>query len=388
MEKGRNIRVLTMVLGLLCASVALKAFWDCSCCHAQLDLEQDSSWEEFKRDQDQSLQQFEMEIDKEWDQFEREQKQKWDKFKQDVEKKWDAFLDSTKKTWVDYSVDLDARSEVDFEKGTVQIETIVPVRTVEKRKAGAKKIAGQIRKMFSTEDLAKLEALKDQVKNKKGEVVSPNNVDQYIEEEIIPQIEIEKKPYKAKDGVERIKVKAKINLIPQHIRIRAEKYLEPVNEQGQRFKIKPQLILAIIHTESYFNPFAKSPCDALGLMQLIPRYGARDAYHFVYKKDKILQPAYLYNPQNNIELGTAYVHLLKNKHFGGMNDTLKNQYITICAYNWGPTAVNKKIVNKHNVEAMDSQQLYALLREKTPHETRDYLKKVTERMKIYDNFYQ
>ena len=86
-------------------------------------------------------------------------------------------------------------------------------------------------------------------------------------------------------------------------------------------------------------------------------------------------------------LGTAYVHLLKNQHFGNARDALKNLYLTICAYNWGPTAVNSKIVNTHNINQMDSQQLYALLRERTPQETRDYLKKVTKCIKIYDNFY-
>lgn len=347
----------------------------------------DHAWRSFQQSADQSWQKYSQEVESKWDQFEREQREKWLKFKEEVERKWDEFLDSTKKTWVDYGKDLDTRSEVNFEKGTVEVTAIIPAETRRLREVGTEKIAKQVTKIFSTDNPAKLEALKDQVKNKKGEVVSPNNVDEYIKEEIIPQIAIEEKPYTAKDGVERIKVKARINLIPEHIRVRAEKYLKPVNKQGQRFQIQPQLILAIIHTESYFNPMAKSPCDALGLMQLIPRYGARDAYRFVYKKDRVLSPAYLYDPENNIELGTAYVHLLKNKHFGGVNDSLKNRYIIICAYNWGPTAVNRKIVNNHKIDQMDSAHLYALLREKTPQETKDYLKKVTERMKIYDNFY-
>ncbi|MCK4389866.1 MAG: transglycosylase SLT domain-containing protein [Desulfobacterales bacterium] len=328
-----------------------------------------------------------MTIDDEWDEIIRQQQEAWLKFKEEVQRKWDAFVDSTKKSWVDYGKDLDARSEVNFEKGTIEIEAIVPAKSVRLKEEGTKKIVKQVRKIFSSDNPAKLEVLKDQVKNKKGEIVSSNNVEDYIKEEIVPQIEIEEEVYKAKDGVERIKIKARINLVPQHIRIRAEKYLKPVNEQSLRFQIEPQLILAIIHTESYFNPLAKSSCGALGLMQLIPRYGARDAYHFVYKKDKVLPPAYLYNPENNIQLGTAYVYLLRNKHFGHVNDASKNRYVTICAYNWGPTAVNRKILNRHNIDHMNSQQLYALLRQKTPQETRDYLKKVTERIKIYDNFY-
>jgi len=325
--------------------------------------------------------------DTQWDRFEREQQEEWLRFKEEAERKWDEFIDSTNKTWVDYGKELDARSQVDFEKGTVEIEAIVPAKTARLKDAGAKKIANQVKKMFSTDNPTKLKVLKDQVKNKKGEIVTSQNLNEYITEEIVVRIEVGKKPYKAKDGVKRIKVKARINLVPNHIRIRAKKYLKPANKQGRKFDVKPPLILGIIHTESYFNPMAKSSCGALGLMQLIPRYGAREAYHFVYNKDKVLSPEYLYDPDNNIELGTAYMHLLKNRYFGNVNDTLKNRYLTICAYNWGPTAISNKIMNSHDIDQMDSQGLYVLLREKTPQETKDYLKKVIELMKIYDNFY-
>ena len=347
----------------------------------------DDPWKSFKQSADQSWQQHMLQTDAQWNQLEREQKEQWLKFKEEVERIWDTFLDSTKKTWVDYGKDLDARSEVNFEKGTVKITAIVPKKTIDIKEAGVKKIANQVKKIFTRDNPAKLEVLKGQVKDQRGEIVTPKNLDQYIKNEIAPKIQIEKEPYKSKDGVERIKVKAEIHLVPDHIRIRAEKYLKSVNKQARRFDIKSQLIFAIIHTESYFNPLAKSPCGALGLMQLIPRHGAREAYQFVYREDKILSPEYLYNSNNNIEMGTAYVHLLKNQHFGHIKDTLKNQYIIICAYNWGPTALNQKIIISNDIYRMSANQLYALLGERTPEETRDYLRKVTERMKIYDNFY-
>ena len=345
----------------------------------------DDAWKSFKQSEAQSWQEYTLQA--EWDKFEREQQEQWLKFKEGVERKWDTFLDSTKRTWVDYGKDLDVRSEISFDKGMIEITAIVPAQIANLMDAGSEKISEQIRKLFSTDNPAKLVVLKDQLKNRRGEIVTLHNIDQYIKEEIVPKIQIGKKAYKSKDGAERIKVKVKIYLVPNHIRIRAEKYLRPVNTQAWRFEVKPQLVLAIIHTESYFNPMAKSSCGALGLMQLIPRHGAREAYHFVYNKDRVLSAEYLYDPDNNIELGTAYIHLLKNSHFGDVKETLKNRYLTICAYNWGPTAVNKKIVNNHNISQMGDQQLYTLLRERTPQETRDYLKKVTERMKMYDNFY-
>ena len=72
-----------------------------------LDQAAEESWQEYTR-----------QGDTQWDRFEREQQEEWLKFKEEAERKWDEFVDSTNKTWVDYGKELDARSQVDFEKGT------------------------------------------------------------------------------------------------------------------------------------------------------------------------------------------------------------------------------------------------------------------------------
>jgi len=345
----------------------------------------DEQWQSFDERLEKRWQEYARQADVQWEQLEREHQEMWLEFKAEVEEKWDRFVDSTKKTWVNYGKNLDARSEVDFETGSIAITAVIPADAPNLKKKGTDKIAEQVKKIFSTDNPANLEALKDQVKNEKGDTVSSKNIEEFTKKEILPTINVEKKPYKAKDGIERTKVEAKISMVPDHISIRAKKYLNTVNEQGQRFDVEPQLILAIIHTESFFNPMARSSRNALGLMQLIPRYGARDAYNFVYKDDKVLPAEYLYDPKNNVELGTAYIHLLTHRHFRKIKDSLKNQYLAICGYNWGPTAVQKKIVKRHNVDSLDSKKLYALLRKNTPQETRDYLKKVIERMRMYES---
>jgi membrane-bound lytic murein transglycosylase C len=173
-------------------------------------------------------------------------------------------------------------------------------------------------------------------------------------------------------------------MVPNHIRVRAEKYLPFVRKNAARFRLNPQLILAIIHTESYFNPLAISSCNAVGLMQIIPRHAGREAYRFVYNRDIIITTEHLYNPENNIELGCAYLHLLRYKHFSDVAGELKNRYVSICGYNWGPTSVRRKIMKIYPVEAMSDRELYMLLRQKTPHETKEYIKRVTELMRIYN----
>jgi soluble lytic murein transglycosylase-like protein len=88
------------------------------------------------------------------------------------------------------------------------------------------------------------------------------------------------------------------------------------------FKLSPQLVLAIINTESGFNPNAVSPKNAQGLMQLIPDTAAR------FKVRNILDPA------QNIRGGMAYLRWLMAYYEG-------NVVLVAAAYNAGEGAVNR-----------------------------------------------
>ena len=55
-------------------------------------------------------------------------------------------------------------------------------------------------------------------------------------------------------------------------------------------------------------------------MQLVPSSGARDAYRYVYKKDKVLKKGFLYKPKNNIELGCAYLAKIRYDYFKSVRD--------------------------------------------------------------------
>jgi soluble lytic murein transglycosylase-like protein len=88
------------------------------------------------------------------------------------------------------------------------------------------------------------------------------------------------------------------------------------------YKLSPQLVLAIIATESAFNPNAVSPKNAQGLMQLIPDTAAR------FKVRNILDPA------QNIRGGMAYLRWLMAYYQG-------NVVLVAAAYNAGEGAVNR-----------------------------------------------
>jgi len=91
---------------------------------------------------------------------------------------------------------------------------------------------------------------------------------------------------------------------------------------ADRYDVDVALVKAVIHTESYFNPYATSHKGASGLMQLMPktaaRYGVSD----------------LYNPRQNIEAGVRYLRDLLVKY----NQKLP---FVLAAYNAGEEAVEK-----------------------------------------------
>lgn len=88
------------------------------------------------------------------------------------------------------------------------------------------------------------------------------------------------------------------------------------------YQLAPHLVLAIIATESGFNPNAVSPKNAQGLMQLIPDTAAR------FKVRNILDPA------QNIRGGMAYLRWLM-AYFEG------DVMLVAAAYNAGEGAVDR-----------------------------------------------
>jgi membrane-bound lytic murein transglycosylase C len=139
-----------------------------------------------------------------------------------------------------------------------------------------------------------------------------------------------------------------------------------------------------METESHFNPRARSHVPAFGLMQLVPKSGGVDAYNYVYGEKKILAPEYFFQPDQNVELGTAYLDLLFRRYLRSITDEQSRLYCTIAAYNTGAGNVAKAFTGKTSVgaaasliNALSAEEVYQHLIENLPYdETRNYLRKV------------
>lgn len=174
-------------------------------------------------------------------------------------------------------------------------------------------------------------------------------------------------------------------------RVLMENKLDTVKILAKRFKISVSLILAVIETESSFNPMATSNIPAFGLMQLVPKTAGLDAYKFVHGYQKLVSPEYLYNQDNNLLLGTAYLHLLANRYLRNVNDEQSKLYCMLASYNTGVGNVAKSLINQKNlgkailkVNSMTSDQVYVHLMEHLPaDETKSYLIKVLRRQQNY-----
>jgi len=111
-------------------------------------------------------------------------------------------------------------------------------------------------------------------------------------------------------------------------------YARIVTDAARYLDLDPALIHAVITAESAYRPDAVSDRGAIGLMQLIPESGARDAYRYLYGADGIPVADGLRRPDVNIWLGSAYLKILMDQHLSTIPEPARTP-LALAAYNWG-----------------------------------------------------
>jgi membrane-bound lytic murein transglycosylase C len=173
-----------------------------------------------------------------------------------------------------------------------------------------------------------------------------------------------------------------IPMVSNQIEIRSRQYASIIKRASQRYHIPEDLIYSIIKTESSFNPYAVSWANAYGLMQIVPNTAGRDVFQLVKQRSGEPSAAYLFNPENNIDTGTAYFYLLKNHYLKDVRNPISLQYSMISAYNGGAGGVlstfsRDKDLAFNQINSLQPNQLYWALTKRHPNaEARHYLEKV------------
>jgi soluble lytic murein transglycosylase-like protein len=107
-----------------------------------------------------------------------------------------------------------------------------------------------------------------------------------------------------------------------HIGVADLDFGQAVNRAAQQHHVQPALLVAVMKTESSFNPTAVSKAGAVGLMQLIPetaiRHGVRNFYY----------------TNENVTGGAKHLRYLLNRFHGNIR-------LALAAYNAGERKVDR-----------------------------------------------
>jgi len=332
-------------------------------------------------------------------------------YKDKIEKQWGEFKSSSESEWVSYVDEDNVRRSVDYESGKISVELLLNETDRDKRAIKlkmekevyallntteadafqadivAQKVEArlpsdtQLIKRGSPEDnrLFSFEDLTSVTFNYSGIVKVSNKNNNFVKNKILQAKVPGKRVFHSSFDIQ-------TSVLQKAIR-----YAESVGLSSQKHKIPTALIFAIIESESSFNPMAKSHIPAYGLMQIVPRSAGKDATKHLYGKAKILAPSYLYSTENNINVGSAYLHVLYHKYLSKVKDPQSRIYCAIAAYNTGASNVARAFIKKKNfslavkhINKMTPDEVYQTLVKRLPfRETRGYVKKVSNKMEKY-----
>ena len=330
-------------------------------------------------------------IEEEYDSYKKAQLKAFNDYKKEIGAYWEEPKLSTKKEWVAYTEDKKTRTDVDFSDQTIVVETIAKSEQEAKQKlqlALAKVVTIDTK---TAQDSDPLEKILDSIKKPKDIVDGKVN-----SEPILSTVIFTKPPTKksvldyVNQNINKIKVRKsdkikyaqvysiKVKMPKDAMLKRSKVYSQEVKKQATKQELPASLVFAIMHSESNFNPRARSHIPAYGLMQLVPKTAGIDSYNYLYNKKKLVSSRYLYDSTNNIIIGSAYLYILYYNYLSKIKNPDSRLYCTIAAYNKAVILIKK----------LSPKQVYnKLVRDLKHDEARNYLKNVSKRMSAYNKIY-
>lgn len=285
--------------------------------------------------------------------------------------------------YVKYSNAFEARAIVDFDEGWLQVETIATQNPLAKLRQAI------INTLLTTRDMSIEDIFTDarppvdgepfllgQVLDKEGQAIRW----QWRAERFADYLLDEQLRQTRKNGKDLRSVR--VSLVDDHLHLRELEYANYVLAASRRYGVSPSLIYAVIEVESAFNPYAVSTANAYGLMQVVPSSAGRDVFERIKKQSGEPTKQQLFNAGFNIDIGSAYLHLLNDTYLSGISNLSSRKYATISSYNGGAGSALRTFSPSNatalrRINGMTASQVYQRLTKEHPFaETRRYLEKV------------
>jgi membrane-bound lytic murein transglycosylase C len=296
-----------------------------------------------------------------------------------------------KTTFVKYSVSYTARAVINFERGYVKVETIAK---------NYKEVlqTALVNTMLMPDDPRSVDLFSDKI-SLNGKPFLAGQIYDFENKPVLYRWRAQRyAKWLIKNCLKSYIVKNQkvyyvtFPLAKNSENIRAKKYLPYVKENSKKFHISHTLILAIIKTESDFNPYAVSYVPAFGLMQIVPTTAGVEGYEKVYGYKKIPNKEFLFVPKNNIKIGTAYLNILFYRYLKNIKNPLSREYCAISAYNSGIGNVLKVFSTRRDrayyvINSISPGEVYKRLTLRLPtDEGRRYLPKVLKHEKLFTGY--
>jgi membrane-bound lytic murein transglycosylase C len=325
-------------------------------------------------------------IEDEFAQYKKAYAQAYREYQADIAQFWSEVELSNQTTWVDYTSTMDTKRVIDFANNEIRIsvqgDRLQGFSLEESEREILAALLMDIGEAYTVDPvLAKIVG---------GEAPSSHQkilgLNKNLASSLNKSAVLERKQGK-KGEVLTIIAKLPANSLS----IRAENFAESVEKSAAKWQVSAALIMAIMHTESAFNPLARSHVPAFGLMQIVPKSAGRDASRLVFGEERLLKGRDLYEPETNIEMGAAYLHILDRKYLKGISDASSRQICVIAAYNTGAGNVAYAFTGTTSIKKalplinrLTAQQVYAHLRSNLKYkEARNYVQKVTKVLPLY-----
>jgi len=310
-------------------------------------------------------------------------------FRQIIESIWgkDDAREPGPKDYVKYTEQYYNRAHIDFEAGTVTVETVAPDSQREYLKKAI------VTTLLTPADPREVDLYSDTVPGT-GQGQRPFLYEQVLDQDGQP-IAWEWRAgryadYLLETRLDTVRIGSRkglrvaFPLVAIHEQLRAYRYAPLVQQYSRQYDVPESLIYGVMKTESSFNPFAVSSAPAYGLMQIVPETAGRDVFQLIKRRNDQPTPEYLFNPENNIDIGTAYLHILQERYLARVRDGNSRRYSVISAYNGGAGNVlktfssNRDLAFSH-INRLSPDQVYQRLTSNHPSaESRRYLRKVNE----------